>query len=627
MSAHRLLSGEEIRRLEAGGCRCADWRLIKVAPDFRPEAVRDVVFAGTVVLGAFASAESGLYRLHLRDSSIGDNALVCDVPGGVSRYDIGDGARVTGAQCLRFEGESACGNGTSLSVLVESGGREVVIHEGLSAQEAYLQAFSRTPQDTHKLLVTIALREARRRYATRGRIGAGAIVAGCGQIINSAIGEHGRAEGCALISGTTVNGAAGAGTVLKECILAVGAEVGAGCLLERCFVAGGARLGEGFSAENSLFFANCECFRGEACAVFAGPHTVSHHKSTLLLAGLYSFYNAGSGTNFSNHRYKLGAVHQGIMERGCKSGSGSYLLWPGQIGSYSTVIGKHSGVVDIAAYPFSLLLQQGERSVLLPGANLFSAGLERDLRKWPKRDRRRPDSPDLITYAGFSPYNCERIFGALSALRELQRTRGPVQHNGIEIPRDYIEKSLARYHAALNLHFGSLLARSLEAGRGEPGISAVAGNGPWVDLAGLLAPARAVESLLEDVTGGQVKDCHHLQNRLREMSQRYEEYEWSWLCRRLGAGDGELPRRAVLKGVLDNWQEAARLRAEILQRDARKEFAPEMMTGYGLLGEREADFLAVRGEFSQCEFSETVQARAQEIAASAQKLESLLPPK
>lgn len=627
MAAQRVLSGEEIRILENSGCRCGDWSLVQVGEKFSPDQVRDATFSGKISLGAFLTPDSGLYRVRMTDCSIADNALLVDIPGGIERYDVGSASRITGTQCVRFEGESACGNGVPVSVLVESGGREVVMHENLSAQEAYLQAFARGRPNVHKVLLAIALGEARRRYSTRGRIGPGAVLEGCGQVISSNFGSQSRAEGCALITGSTVNGVAGAGSSLRETIVARGGEVGSGCLLDKCFVADGARIGEGFSAESSLFFANCECLRGEACAVFAAPHTVSHHRSTLLLAGLYSFYNAGSGANFSNHRYKLGAVHQGVMERGCKCGSGSYLLWPGQIGSYSTVIGKHNTVVDSSAFPFSLLLQQGDQSILLPGANLFSAGLERDLRKWQTRDRRRPDSPDIIIYAGLSPYTACRIRQALEALQEMRRSRGPIFYKGLEIPRTYLEKSIARYHAALNMYYGSLLARNLEAGRGAPGISSAAGNGEWTDIAGLLVPVRALEVLLDDLQHGVVKDFQHLQNRLRELADRFEEFEWSWLCQVLGAEDGELPRRLVLKVVLDNWQEAARLRAEVLQRDARKEFAPEMMTSYGLLGEKEADFLAVRGEFSQCEFAESVQARAQEIAASAQKLEAMLPPK
>ena len=45
---------------------------------------------------------------------------------------------------------------------------------------------------------------------------------------------------------------------------------------------------------------------------------MTHHKSTLLIAGMFSFMNAGSGSNQSNHMYKLGPIHQGAMERGAK---------------------------------------------------------------------------------------------------------------------------------------------------------------------------------------------------------------------------------------------------------------------------------------------------------------------
>ena len=61
---------------------------------------------------------------------------------------------------------------------------------------------------------------------------------------------------------------------------------------------------------------------GEACAAFCGPFTVSHHKSSLLIGAMYSFYNAGSATNFSNHAYKMGPMHYGYLERGCKTASG-----------------------------------------------------------------------------------------------------------------------------------------------------------------------------------------------------------------------------------------------------------------------------------------------------------------
>jgi hypothetical protein len=112
----------------------------------------------------------------------------------------------------------------------------------------------------------------------------------------------------------------GSGVVAHDFIIAESSKVDGGAILGRTFVGQGCLVGRQYSAENSLFFANSEAFHGEACSVFGGPYTVSHHKSSLLIAGLFSFYNAGSGTNQSNHMYKLGPVHEGKLERGCKTG-------------------------------------------------------------------------------------------------------------------------------------------------------------------------------------------------------------------------------------------------------------------------------------------------------------------
>jgi NDP-sugar pyrophosphorylase family protein len=81
----------------------------------------------------------------------------------------------------------------------------------------------------------------------------------------------------------------GTGVIAKKFIILSGSSVDGGAMLDRCFVGQGVKIGKQFSAENSVFFANCEAFHGEACSLFAGPYTVTHHKSTLLIASLASF--------------------------------------------------------------------------------------------------------------------------------------------------------------------------------------------------------------------------------------------------------------------------------------------------------------------------------------------------
>lgn len=154
-------------------------------------------------------------------------------------------------------------------------------------------------------------------------------------------------------------------------------------MLRRCFVGEGVVIENGFSAENSLFFANSHLNHGEACAVFAGPYTVSHHRSTLLIAGYFSFFNAGSGANQSNHMYKSGPVHQGVHLRGCKFGSDAYVLLPASTGAFTIVTGRHYNHHDTERMPFSYLVEEAGDSVLLPAVNIRSCGTARDIDKAP----------------------------------------------------------------------------------------------------------------------------------------------------------------------------------------------------------------------------------------------------
>ena len=104
-------------------------------------------------------------------------------------------------------------------------------------------------------------------------------------------------------------------------------KVSSGCIIRNCYIGQGAELEKGFTAHDSLFFANCSFENGEACAVLAGPYTVSMHKGTLLIGCQTAFMNAGSSTNQSNHMYKLGPVHWGVLERGVKTSSGAYIMF------------------------------------------------------------------------------------------------------------------------------------------------------------------------------------------------------------------------------------------------------------------------------------------------------------
>ena len=152
-----------------------------------------------------------------------------------------------------------------------------------------------------------------------GTISEGAHLQNCRTIENVSIGPFSEVDGIyRLINGTIISCKQdptyiGAGVIAENFIFLDGSHISQSAMIFNSFVGQGCVMGKQYSAENSVFFANCQGFHGEASSIFAGPYTVSHHKSSLLIAGYYSFLNAGSGSNQSNHMYKLGPIHQGIV--------------------------------------------------------------------------------------------------------------------------------------------------------------------------------------------------------------------------------------------------------------------------------------------------------------------------
>ena len=250
---------------------------------------------------------------------------------------------------LAVRGHSSFGNGKEIEVLNEGGGRELMLFDKLNAQLAFMLVFYRHESALINAINNMIQEYSIMRTSETGNIGKGTVIMNTGTISNVEIGEYVTIRGTTLLENGTVvsNGYApvviGEGVIARNFIVQSGSTVDGAALLENCFVGQSVEMGKQFSAENSVFFANSEAFHGEAVSVFAGPYTVSHHKSTLLIAGMFSFFNGGSGTNQSNHMYKLGPVHQGIVERGSKTGSFAYMLWPSRIGAFTVVDGKEHG--------------------------------------------------------------------------------------------------------------------------------------------------------------------------------------------------------------------------------------------------------------------------------------------
>lgn len=585
-------------------CSASDWGAIEVAKDFSPEHIRYARFSGKIRLGSFRKEftlsggmvkHSGIYYATLHNVTVGDDCCIENVKNYIANYTIGSGTFIENVDIILTDGQSSFGNGVQVSVLNETGGCEVMIYDRLSAQLAYLMAFYR-----HRNALLSRLHDMIGKYvcsveSSVGTIGRNVVIADAGYIKNVRIGDSCKIEGASRLKNGSINSNPeapvhiGVGVIGDDFIVSSGSSVEDGVTFSRCFIGQACRLGHNYSASDSLFFSNCHGENGEACAIFAGPFTVTHHKSTLLIAGMFSFMNAGSGSNQSNHLYKLGPIHHGVMERGSKTASDSYILWPAKVGAFSLVMGRHVCHQDTSDLPFSYLIEQQSTSYIMPGANLKSVGTIRDAKKWPSRDRRKgPGKLDSINFNLLSPYTVQKMLRAVHILNELKRVSGDTSdyyaYQSGRIKATSLANGLKYYGYAIDKFFGnSLITRIMNAefssleGLHEAFIpQSQYGDGDWVDIAGMIAPQKAVEDIVSDVEAGRTSDLEILNERISSLHYEYYHYEWRWASQAMedyyGFRLSDLSVDSISRLVL-KWKDSVVALDRLLYEDARKEFS------------------------------------------------------
>ncbi len=653
---YRLLTAEEIATLQRQGCTVdqGDWNRLQVAEGFQAAQVRHSQFGGEVRIGALGGSTAGsvpqtseIHDARIVNCTLGNHVRIANIGVHIARYDIDDGATVENVGTLETGDGATFGNGVVVEVLNEGGGREVTLFNELSSQFAHLLCLHRYRPRLIARLEQMARDSARQVHTPRGRVGAGATLRSVVEIVDVHVGPWANVCGATSLRNGSILScrqsptSVGPGVQAHDFIIAEGARVDGGAMIAKTYVGQGSRIGRQFSAEGSLFFANCEAFHGEACSVFAGPYTVTHHKGSLLIAGLFSFYNAGSGTNQSNHMYKLGPVHEGRLERGSKTGSFSYMMWPCRVGPFSVVLGKHTRAFDTGDFPFSHIeaLPDG-RCSLIPGFNLTTVGTVRDGAKWPTRDRRQgPIKRDRLVFDVFSPYTVGRMLRGIDVLQEFQlktdRSINAVAIHGAEVKRVFLRTGQKFYRRGAMMYLADMILRRIEPAisAGPAAIAEALRSAPdsifceqWVDIGGQLMPAARLESLVAAIQDGTIPDLAALDAQWDRILALYAEDEWAWIkwaYHKLTGIDVETATSQDLQNVADNLLINRKEFLEAVLVDAVKEFDSLSALGFGTDGPTEAnalDFQAVRGDYDSNKF--VIQLRT-EIKALSERVEQL----
>jgi len=593
MRDYRQLTQEEIEVLERNSCWAEDWNRVLVAETFRPYGFHRVLFYGDIRLGSFDkqvevtkgfTKHAGINDATLRNVTVGNDCLIEKIGNFINNYTIGDDCYISNISTMETTEGATYGEGHVVSVLNEMGDGNVILFHDLNSQLAALMVKHFKDKSLRDNITRLVNEEIRFTLPERGTIGNGVKIINTKEITNTVVKDDCEINGAARLSDCTIMSSKdasvyiGTGVICENSIISNGCSITNSVKMQDCFVGEACQITNGFTAEASVFFANSFMANGEACAAFCGPFSASHHKSSLLIGGEFSFYNAGSNTNFSNHAYKMGPMHYGTLERGSKTASGAYVLMPAKIGAFSVCFGKLMNHPDMRCLPFAYLLAYGETMYIVPGRNITTVGLYRDIKKWPKRDRRAPSSrKSIINFDWLSPFTVGEIVQGKKILEALRQAGGNnvssynFQEYIINAPS--LRKGIKYYDIALRIYMGAVLKRAVKGGfLGKPTSSI--GEGNWNDLSGLLLPASEEQRLIDDIKNGNVESIKDILNRFREIDEHYREYQWTWTYRMIldYYGLDELTDTAIQR-IREDYVKARRAWIAEIRKDAEKEYA------------------------------------------------------
>ena len=548
MNDYRPLTSEEIEVLKSNDCWAEDWTSINVSEDFKPNYMHRVMLYGEVNIGAFNKnvevsqgfvKHSGINNATLRNVTIGDDCLIENVGNFINNYTIGDDCYISNISTMETTEGATFGEGNLVSVLNEVGEGNVILFSDLNSQLAAFMVKHFSDKELKENIRQLIKTDIENKAPERGQIGSNVKIVNTKEITNCVINDLCEVNGASRLSDCTLLGSVhgnvyiGTGVIIENSIIAEGSSVINSVKIQDCFVGEACQLSNGFTASASVFFANSYMSNGEACAAFCGPFTASHHKSSLLIGGMFSFYNAGSATNFSNHAYKMGPMHWGILERGSKTASGAYLLMPATLGSFSVCFGKLMHHPNTRNLPFAYLIADGDKMFLIPGRNITTVGLYRDIKKWPKRDLRAQENrKSIVNFDWLSPFSVGEILKGKKILESLREVTGDnvsqyLYHEYI-IPATSLHKGIKYYDIALRIYMGAVLKRVLKRDPAITPPSTQTGVGDWDDLSGLLLPVSEEDRIIADLKDGTIEAIQELISRFEEIDANYREYQWAW---------------------------------------------------------------------------------------------------
>ena len=381
----RPLTESEIKILKTQGNHAEEWKNIVVHLEFKTDRIINNIFTGPCVLGVFGGKQSalrpnfalppGIYNSVISDSEIGSGCGISAA--GISNYIIKDSAIVSGVGSLSCAKTSCFGNGRSLSVGSETGGREILslaemtlpLAEAVGARRNDGEFLQRYERYVHAYVTGCIM--------DKGIVENNCVLRNTPTIENVYIGKNGIIDTALLISDSVILSSPEEraeithGALVRNSCVQWGCRVSSMAIVDEAVLLEYSRVERHGKVSRSIIGPNTHIAEGEVTASLVGPFVGFHHQA-LLIAALWpeGKGNIGYGANVgSNHSGKAPDQELWCGE-GTFIGLGVNIKFPADF-SHSPYSIFATGVTTAPQrleFPFSLVNTPSEQILNIPSA-------------------------------------------------------------------------------------------------------------------------------------------------------------------------------------------------------------------------------------------------------------------
>ncbi|MBI9031158.1 DUF4954 family protein [bacterium] len=369
----RPISKIEISKLESQGNRCLDWPKVFVEPVFTTDFIHNNYFSGRVFLGNYSGEEvrlfdnyyhpNGIYNSTLNDVFIDSNSLIKDNKL-ISRYYLSQDVIAVGNDLIYADKNTNFGNGITISVGSEVGGRDIPIYAEQDINYIGELITGQKEESIYNKYLDLVKDYADSVTSSFGIISAGAKVINNRKIFNSYIGYNAIIENTTKIANSTILSEPDErthiqdGVIMEQTLCQWGVKVESMALVQKallCEYSGVERHGK---VQSSIIGPNTVIGEGEVTASILGPFIGFHHQS-MLIGSLWieGRGNVGYGANVgSNHTSKL-PDQELFAGEGLFYGLGCNIKFPADYrkSAYSIIATGVTTLPQKVEFPFSLI--------------------------------------------------------------------------------------------------------------------------------------------------------------------------------------------------------------------------------------------------------------------------------